>query len=1205
MKNCTRLFIVLLLSIQAIAQQKLDYDTDSRWFWGLNVGSTWSKADVAKKNDWGFGLTIGKAFNYNYGRKLSFDIRGRYLTGEWFGQNYDTTDISGIYPYNLPGTDYSSTLGYSVLNHKTRVHELSLELVIHANNLRARTGWDPYVFGGIGYSWYKATGNLLGSDDNIIQYDQLVAANDISKESITDVFGVLPDYETNLIKDPAHEFARNWMPSLGLGLGYQFGKRFSMGIEHKTTFTRADNFDGYILPTGKYANDWYHYTSLYMTFQLRAQPIAEPERQPIVVDQTTPTVKYPPIVDYRNPMSDVTVNSPNYNLVVSVANVLEQQQVQLTQNGRPIYFNWNRNSGTASANVTLQLGANVFTTIGTNQVGTDQETITIIYERLPEPPTPPVVVKVPPVVTITNPAVNPKEVTTPTYAFESTVLNVTQQNQITVKLNGQNIPFVFNPTTHQVTGNLLLIQGANTLQVAATNADGSDSKQTVLIYRPVVVKVPPVVTITNPAVNPKEVTSATYAFESTVLNVTQQNQITVQLNGQNILFVFNPTTHQVTGNLLLIQGANTLQVAATNADGSDSKQTVLIYRPVVVKVPPVVTITNPAVNPKEVTSATYAFESTVLNVTQQNQITVQLNGQNIPFVFNPTTHQVTGNLSLIQGANTLQVAATNADGSDSKQTVLIYRPVVVKVPPVVTITNPAVNPKEVTSATYAFESTVLNVTQQNQITVQLNGQNIPFVFNPTTHQVTGNLSLIQGANTLQVAATNADGSDSKQTVLIFRPVVVKVPPVVTITNPSVNPKEVTTVTYAYESTVLNVTQQNQITVQLNGQNIPFVFNPTTHQVTGNLSLIQGANTLQVAATNADGSDSKQTVLIYQPAPIVLLPEVNFVQPQSPGQVVAVANYNMLATVLHVTAANQITVSLNGQQMPSSAWSFNANSHTVSMNTVLATGNNVFVVTGTNVAGTDNATTTIIFRQPVVECIKPSITVMQPTALLTGGTVNQSTITMTAQVTEVVSVTAISCRLNGVLQAAGTYTAGTYSKPLDLVSGQNVIELSATNNCGTTTTSKTIVYRAPQVEKPVITLKSPTTCPALLARGPQVITGTVSGVANASQVTISYNNSPVVFTSTIANNTLTFSCTVTVLANTLNFPLVITATNQGGVTVKECLISIKDYAGGGNDQTSPVGGDKPKPSPTKPRTPIIPTDTIRKPTITPPSTPAQP
>jgi hypothetical protein len=69
-------------------------------------------------------------------------------------------------------------------------------------------------------------------------------------------------------------------------------------------------------------------------------------------------------------------------------------------------------------------------------------------------------------------------------------------------------------------------------------------------------------------------------------------------------------------------------------------------------------------------------------------------------------------------------------------------------------------------------------------------------------------------------------------------------------------------------------------------------------------------------------------------------------------------------------------------------------------------------------------------------------------------------------------------------------------------------------------------------------------------------------------------------------------------------LVITSTNQAGVTVKECLISIKDYAGG-TDQTNPVDGGKPKPSPAKPRTPINPADTIRKPTITPPSTPAQP
>ena len=51
------------------------------------------------------------------------------------------------------------------------------------------------------------------------------------------------------------------MPSVGIGIGYQVGKGVSLGIEHKTTFTMADNFDGHVQAKGKYANDWYHYTS--------------------------------------------------------------------------------------------------------------------------------------------------------------------------------------------------------------------------------------------------------------------------------------------------------------------------------------------------------------------------------------------------------------------------------------------------------------------------------------------------------------------------------------------------------------------------------------------------------------------------------------------------------------------------------------------------------------------------------------------------------------------------------------------------------------------------------------------------------------------------------------------------------------------------------------------------------------------------------
>jgi hypothetical protein len=42
-------------------------------------------------------------------------------------------------------------------------------------------------------------------------------------------------------------FNVTWMPSVGVGIGYQVGPRFQIGIEHKTTFTRTDLWDGKIV----------------------------------------------------------------------------------------------------------------------------------------------------------------------------------------------------------------------------------------------------------------------------------------------------------------------------------------------------------------------------------------------------------------------------------------------------------------------------------------------------------------------------------------------------------------------------------------------------------------------------------------------------------------------------------------------------------------------------------------------------------------------------------------------------------------------------------------------------------------------------------------------------------------------------------------------------------------------------------------------
>src|SRR5690606_22071604 len=136
-------------------------------------------------------------------------------------------------------------------------HELDLELAIHLNRFIEKTGFDPYIFGGIGLTWYNTKGNLLDGNQQMYDYASL---SDYSKGSIT---GLLNDDYESYLDGSSSTYNVAFMSSVGIGLGYHFGPRFSMGFEHKTTFSLTDNFDGVINPQGDFQNDWYHYTSVY------------------------------------------------------------------------------------------------------------------------------------------------------------------------------------------------------------------------------------------------------------------------------------------------------------------------------------------------------------------------------------------------------------------------------------------------------------------------------------------------------------------------------------------------------------------------------------------------------------------------------------------------------------------------------------------------------------------------------------------------------------------------------------------------------------------------------------------------------------------------------------------------------------------------------------------------------------------------------
>ena len=50
MKRFYTIAILLLIS-SSLFSQKLDYDNDSRWFWGLNAGAAWNTTDVKNKTN--------------------------------------------------------------------------------------------------------------------------------------------------------------------------------------------------------------------------------------------------------------------------------------------------------------------------------------------------------------------------------------------------------------------------------------------------------------------------------------------------------------------------------------------------------------------------------------------------------------------------------------------------------------------------------------------------------------------------------------------------------------------------------------------------------------------------------------------------------------------------------------------------------------------------------------------------------------------------------------------------------------------------------------------------------------------------------------------------------------------------------------------------------------------------------------------------
>ena len=558
----------LLLSFGGLYAQKIDYDNSSKWYLGFNFGATWQTTDVVNRTSGGWGLTLGRSYNYNYGKRLSFDIRGRYLGGYWYGQDLKVTDSAGYKGVALK--PYMDSLGFAVNNFQTELHNLSLELVLHANGIRERSGWDPYIFGGIGIKWYQTFGDLYFNDSlgGIYNYDQ----NLLSKSYLSSLSDGV--YETALEGSQQEKFTVGLMPSLGFGIGYQVGKRVTLGLEHKTTFTLTDDFDGYAAE-GKYKQDLYHYTSAFINFRFRrgvrgggssgATGVGNIDNYNSNTNNLTGCNS--PVITYMQPSSaGMNVNAMTYSVVADIKDVLGKENITFKHNGvNSLNFTYNPTTDRLEAQVILTPGSNMFEIYATNTCGSDNEGMSVNYQNC-----------VAPVISRVNPSGASASVSTPAFAFSAFISNVNNPQSLTLTVNNRNVTdYTMNSTTGVFQANLNLIPGANTVVVTATNTCGTATETVTINYQNCV---SPVITIVDPATSGSTVNKSAYFFNATVQNVTNSNTITLKQNNVSITsFSFNATTGMVQNNLTLKPGLNTLVLSATNGCGSDSKTVTINY----------------------------------------------------------------------------------------------------------------------------------------------------------------------------------------------------------------------------------------------------------------------------------------------------------------------------------------------------------------------------------------------------------------------------------------------------------------------------------------------------------------------------------------------------------------------------------------------------------------------------------------------------
>ncbi len=698
---------------------------------------------------------------------------------------------------------------------------------------------------------------------------------------------------------------------------------------------------------------------------------------------TNPPMGKAPEVNIAEPQAD-PYNSVQDEVTVkaAVSNVSGKQDVTVRINNRQTNnFSMGYLNNTVVILVPLQEERTTVKISASNAYGNDSDTQTIVY-------CPPggytgggntggnTGINARPDVNITRPSNSPYNSANTSETVSAIVTNVAGKNNIRFEVNNkQTNDFNYNTNTNTLTANVALGAGTTNVKITATNNYGSDRDDVSIVYCPPY-ESRPQVTITKPMSDPFTTNSATETVVASVTNVTSQSGIQVLINNKQNNFGFNSNTGVVTVNANLNNGNNTIEITATNNAGSDSDDVVIIYEAETIE-KPTVKITKPGTNPYTSPDQDASIIATVTNVDGKQDIKFKVNGKLVnDFSYIPTLSRFVAGIDLETGNNTVVITATNEAGSASDDVVIKYNrptigggvkpggtinPVVTGNPPTVNIVTPSSNPFTTESATETITGKVTNVTNKTQVKVFVNNKENNFGFAANTGIVTVNANLDSGNNTVVIKATNNSGTDSDNTTIKYHAVA---KPEVNITKPTANPYTASSSTTGIVASILNIENKQDITFKVNGQLVNnFSFSTYTNKFSSEITLKDGNNTVVISASNSAGSDSDNVTIKYNkptlggnsnsgavlnPTVVKKKPTVKITKPGTNPYTSSDDKAAIIANITDVNSKSNIKFKLNGQTI--SNFDYVPQINRFSAQVDLRNGNNTFVITATNSAG---------------------------------------------------------------------------------------------------------------------------------------------------------------------------------------------------------------------------------------------------------------